>query len=114
MEVLHADGRRLIEKSASRSCDTKPAFFANWITSDQTAFAFSTVHLETLRKMHSGEKSTKSALKDTASCVRWMWHHGAISGIGWMDVLDITSNVTLKHTKLTFVCCLFLFQFYCD
>ena len=40
MEVLHADGRRLIEKSASRSCDTKPAFFANWITSDQTAFAF--------------------------------------------------------------------------
>ena len=46
MEVLHADGRRLIEKSANRSCDTKPAFFANWITIDQTAFAFSTLHLE--------------------------------------------------------------------
>ena len=36
----------LIDKSGSRSCDTK-AFFANWITIDETAFAFSTLCLKT-------------------------------------------------------------------
>ena len=43
MEVLHADGCRLIEKSGRQSCDTKPAFFANWITIHQTALDFSTL-----------------------------------------------------------------------